>query len=212
MPAHTLTVKKMLKGKSKSQTDKINIAIVFHRDLDHYEKECIYEACSKLKNTYSNIFNIVKKDCGIHLDKYYFFPELRSSGRQLCLMGKPLLEHIMKVYGEDITVLLVDIPVAFVDKETIPIAMFYYDLEKKKASAIISIDILYSSRKEDYIKNILVNLEHEIGEIITSEHCKNRQCPVYFHRNTSEMKLSRTMYCDKCYQKILDNLTVKFKH
>jgi len=190
----------------------INIKIKIYKDLNNYDRKCIKLACEKFCQNYSNLFNLILEDHNDDLNLYHCFPKLGFLNKtQVCVRGENLLMDLAKFEKIDIIVLLINIPIFYEEKQIMPFAMFYYDEKKKTGSVLISVDILFSPKKREYIKNILVNLEHEIGEMLVGEHCSNRECPLYFHHDVSEIRYSSTRYCSVCFNKILKNLNNKFK-
>jgi hypothetical protein len=189
---------------------KLDVEVLLHKDLTPYDEVCILEACRKINDIYPQLFNFKCTISDLGLNAYAVSQQSVSESMPRILFAEPLLEDIMEKRGNDIEILMIATPILYTEKQIMPIAMFCYDSEQKKASVAISVDILRSSNKNEYIKNILVYLEHEIGEVITGVHCKNQKCPLRFQIDVNETKKTNEKFCGKCYRLILKNLDSKF--
>ena len=190
--------------------ERVTIGFLLREGLSNYETECIRRACRKFEDLYGELFAITYKCSQIDLNEKYVIRRNGPNGNKVYVLGEPLLEDIIETSAYDVAFLFINIPVIFINKQILPISMFCYDSDTKKASAVVSVDILHSSLIEEYVKNILVNIEHEIGEIILGRHCKNKICPLHFHRTVSDMRFSSAKYCEKCYQEIVKKIGKKF--
>ncbi len=187
---------------------RLSVEILFHQNLKLYDKDCVCEASKKFEEKYGDLFDVTIACANIDLSKYYVFEKGKIHDKYV--LGESLTEDIVGRSRTDITLLLIDLPIIFAGRGILPIAMFCYDPDIKRASAIISADILHSADEESCTKNILVYIEHEIGEIVVGGHCENEECPLHFHPSVSDIRLSKEEYCEKCYRKILKNLNEKF--
>jgi len=190
--------------------ERVTIGFLLREGLSNYETECIRRACRKFEDLYGELFTITYKCSQIDLNEKYVIRRNGPNGNKVYVLGEPLLEDIIETSAYDVAFLFINIPMIFINKQILPISMFCYDSDTKKASAVVSVDILHSSLIEEYVKNILVNIEHEIGEIILGRHCKNKICPLHFHRTVSDMRFSSAKYCEKCYQEIVKKIGKKF--
>jgi hypothetical protein len=190
----------------------ICIKVLIDNTTNSKDRECIRDACEQLSNLYPQFFKITIAQNGFDFSPYIAKPEKPIESFSKVLLGEYLLEDMIKIGRYDIEISMVSLPLVYSEKKFIPISMFCYDDEEKKASIAISVDVLRSPMKEEYAKNILVQMENQLGLLITGRNCENKRCPDCFQSNIAEISYCQKELCTNCIELLSRRIPMQFTY